>query len=127
MTEKNIIELIKQSSVDNRITCAGAFAISQKESVFPDLLGVAINEAGVKICECQIGLFGCGSGTKTVTPAERVSEKTEDMIFSCLDDGKLSCQDAWEIAAELKVRKIDVASACEKLKIKINRCQIGAF
>jgi hypothetical protein len=129
MTEKNIIEIIKHASENNRITCAGAFAISQKESVFPDILGIAIDEAGVKICECQMGLFGCSSGNKIVKPAETVSEELEDMIFSYLDleDGKLSCQAAWEIAAELKIRKIDVACACEKLEIKINRCQLGAF
>lgn len=127
MNNENITEILKQAAADNKITCAQAFAISQKQSVFPDLLGVAMNEAKIRICECQMGLFGCGSGNKAVKPAESVSAELEDLIFSYLADGRLECQAAWNIAAELKIRKIDVASACESMKIKINKCQLGAF
>ena len=127
MNQETIIDILKQAAADNKITCAGAFAISQKQSIFPDLLGVAMNESRIKICECQMGLFGCGSGNKTVKPAENVSEKLEDLIITHLEDGRLGCPAAWGIAADLKIRKIDVAAACEKLKIKINKCQLGAF
>lgn len=127
MSNDNITAFLKETAVDNKITCAQAFAISQKQCIFPDLLGVAMNEAKIKICECQMGLFGCGSGNKTVKAAETVSDEMEDLIFTYLEDEKLGCLDAWGIAAELKVKKIDVASACEKMKIKINKCQLGAF
>jgi len=127
LNQKSINDILKKAAVDNKITCAQAFAISQKQCIFPDLLGVAMNETKIKICECQMGLFGCGSGNKTVKPAESVSEKLEDLIFTYLVEGRLGCQAAWDIAAELKIRKIDVASACEKMKIKINNCQLGAF
>ena len=127
MKNETIIDILKQASADNKITCAQAFAISQKQCIFPDLLGVAMNEAGIKICKCQMGLFGCGSGNKTVKPAENISGELEDLIFTYITDARLGCQEAWDIASELKIRKIDVASACEKLKIKINKCQLGAF
>lgn len=127
MSENKIIDILKNAANDNKISCARLFAISQKECIFPDLLGLAMNEAKIKICECQMGLFGCESGNKTVKPAEHVPENIEDLIFSYLVDGKLECQAAWDIAQDLKIKKIDVASACEKLKIKINKCQLGAF
>lgn len=127
MDNKNISDVIKEAAVDNKITCAQAFAISHKHSIFPDLIGVAMNEANIKICECQMGLFGCSSGNKIVKPADDVSENLEELIFSHIENDKLGCQAAWSIAAELKIRKIDVASACEKLKIKIDKCQLGAF
>lgn len=127
MTDKNISDIIKEEAVDNKITCARAFAISQKHSIFPDLIGVAMNDAKIKICECQMGLFGCSSGNKIVKPADDVSGDLEELIFSHIENDKLGCQAAWSIASELKIRKMDVASACEKLKIKINKCQLGAF
>lgn len=127
MSNENITDILRQTAVDNKITCAQAFAISQKQCIFPDLLGVALDEAKIKICECQMGLFGCGSGNKSVKPAESISEELEDMILTYIVDERLECQAAWNIAAELKIRKIDVASACETMKIKINKCQLGAF
>lgn len=127
MKNDEIIDILKQSATENKITCAQVFAISQKQSIFPDLLGVALDKARIKICECQMGLFGCGSGNKTVKPAESISEELEDLIFTYIENEKLSCQAAWDIASKLKIRKIDVASACEALKIKINKCQLGAF
>ncbi len=124
---KSLQDKLKNIATDNRLSCGGAFALSKETGIFPDLLGIAMNDAGIKITECQMGLFGCGSGNKLIKPAESVSDELEELIFSFIEDGKLECRAAWQIASELKIRKIDVAAACEKLKIKINRCQLGAF
>ena len=123
----NVSDILKKAAVDNKITCAQFFSISQQYSIFPDIMGVEADKEGLKICECQMGLFGCVSGNKIIRPAESVSDRLEELIFSYMDDGKLECKAAWSIAAELKIKKIDVASACENLKIKINKCQLGAF
>lgn len=128
MDQKNISEILKENAVDNRISCAKAFLISKQTCIYPNLVGIAMDDLGIKICECQMGLFGCKSGNKEVKPAEAVSQELEDLIYTYLgDDGKLTCEGAWGIAAELKISKMNVASACEKLKIKISECQLGAF
>ena len=40
---------------------------------------------------------------------------------------RLSCLSAWEIAEETGSTRMAISSACEKLKIKIKPCQLGAF
>ena len=126
-TEKmDINDIVKYNAEDGTISCGVAFKIAREYSVFPDILGIAIDNNKIKIKECQLGLFGHG-GSKLVKAAEAVSEDLEDSIFEHLEDDRLACASAWNIAAELKINKLDVACACEKLKIKICRCQLGAF
>jgi hypothetical protein len=44
-----------------------------------------------------------------------------------MSDDRLPCAAAFQIAADFKLAKIRISSACEKLKIKISACQLGAF
>jgi hypothetical protein len=44
-----------------------------------------------------------------------------------LVDGRLPCAEAWRIADERNLKKMDVSSAVEALEIKIKPCQLGAF
>jgi hypothetical protein len=122
----DINEIIKSNAPDGSMSCASAFKLVNEYSVFPDILGMAIDNNKIKLKGCQLGLFGHGS-SKIVRPAETVSEELEDRIYGMLEDEKLPCAAAWAIASDLKVNKLDVACACEKLKIKIYRCQLGAF
>lgn len=122
----DINDIVKYNAGDGSISCGSAFKIVREYSIFPDILGIAIDNNKIKIKECQLGLFGHG-GSKLVKASENVSEDLEDSIFEHLEDDRLPCSAAWAIAAEMKISKLDVACACEKLKIKICRCQLGAF
>jgi hypothetical protein len=42
-------------------------------------------------------------------------------------DGRISCLECWTIAKKLKIKRLDMGSACEKKNIKIKPCQLGAF
>ncbi len=123
---KDIIEIVKAAAVDGTISCASAFKIVREHSFHPDLLGIAFDNNKIKLKECQLGLFGHGD-SKKVKPAENVSKELEEQIIMNLEDNKLACAAAWNIASEMKISKFDVACACEKLKIKIFQCQLGAF
>ena len=123
---KDINDILKETVSDGSITCPAAFKLVHTHSIFPDILGMAINNNKIKIKECQLGLFGHGT-SKIVRPAETVPEELEDQIYSMLEDEKLPCAAAWSIASVMKISKLDVACACEKLKIKIFKCQLGAF
>jgi PIN domain nuclease of toxin-antitoxin system len=81
----------------------------------------------VRITRCQLGLFGYAPEKRVVRPAESVSESIRSAVTAKLESGRLSCADAWEIAEKLHLRKMDVSSACEKLNVRISRCQLGAF
>ena len=64
---------------------------------------------------------------KIVEPAESVTEELENKIYSHVEEGIIPCAASWTIAGEMRMTKLEVAAACEKLKIKIKKCQLGAF
>jgi len=123
----DIVDILKENAADNKISCAKLFEIVNKYAFFPDIVGIAMNQQNIKITHCQLGLFGYPDGKKIIK-AESVSEALEDQIYFYLEENdKLPCIAAWDIAAELKISKSEVAGACEKLGIKIGHCQLGAF
>jgi len=121
-----IADVLKENAVDNKISCAKIFEIVYKYTFFPDIVGIAMNQEKIKITHCQLGLFGYPEG-KRITKAESVSEALEDKIYFYMEEDKLPCIAAWDIASELKISKSDVTAACEKMGIKIGFCQLGAF
>ncbi len=122
----DIIEILKAATTDNKIACAKVFEVIREHTIFPDIAGFTLNQNKIKLNVCQLGLFGYPEG-KNIPECENVSDELEDKIYSHLEDGKLPCAAAWNIASELNMKKPEVTAACEKLKIKINKCQLGAF
>ncbi len=122
----DIVEILKNESADDRISCARVFEVIKEYTFFPDIAGFALTQNKIKLTFCQLGLFGYPEG-KNIPVCESVSEELEDMIYSNIEDEKLPCAAAWNIAVELKIKKLEVTAACEKLGIKINKCQLGAF
>lgn len=55
------------------------------------------------------------------------SQKLDARIKESLVDGKLPCAVAFRIAGDLKVTPKQVGDACNRLRIKISRCQLGCF
>ena len=112
---------------DNNIACKAAEKIAQKTNVPLSEIGVGIDLLNFNIVQCQLGLFGFDSKQKRVPAAASVSPNLETAIREALVDNRLSCLAAWEIADRLKIKRLDVCAACEKLKIKVKPCQLGAF
>ena len=123
----NIQNLVKEKSSDGKISCSELFSLVNEYSIFPDLLGQCVTHEDIRITHCQLGLFGYENKKKIVKPAENVSEELENKIYSRLEDGVIHCAALWVTADELKITRLEAASACEKLKIKIKKCQLGAF
>ncbi len=123
----NMQQLVKERSKDGTISCTELFKIVKEYTIFPDILGQCVTLEKIKISHCQLGLFGYENKKKIVEPAATVSEELENKIYYLLEDGVLHCAASWVIADELKIPRIAVAAACEKMKIKIKKCQLGAF
>ena len=93
----------------------------------PAEIGQALDLLEIPISKCQLGLFGYSPVSRIIKPAESVAEDLEAAIRAAMSDDRLPCAAAFQIAAGFKLAKIRVSSACEKLKIKISACQLGAF
>ena len=124
---KEITEAVKKRSRQGALTCPLAFKIAGELAVPPGEVGKAMDLLEINIVKCQLGLFGYSPVRKIVPPAESVSEELEAAIRKAMIDGRLPCAAAFRIAADFKMAKIRVSSACEKLKIRISACQLGAF
>jgi len=126
-TDQRITKALTAAVSDKEIPCAVAFRVAADLNVSPEETGFTIDSLEITITKCQLGLFGYHPRKKIVTPVDSVSSTLEDAIRQGLINDRLSCAAAWEIAERLGLRKMQVASACETLGIKISPCQLGAF
>lgn len=56
-----------------------------------------------------------------------MEERLKKKILETQTDGKITCKEALEIAAEEKVSPLKVGEMLNELKIKIISCQLGCF
>ena len=57
MERDKIIEAIKQRTTDNYIPCAVCFQIAEEFGIPKRELGKLLDELGIKVIQCQLGLF----------------------------------------------------------------------
>ncbi len=125
--DERITKAVSQALSDGKVTCAACHKIATVLNVLPSEIGQAIDSMEIQFTKCQMGLFGYGPQRRIVKPVEVIMPALEDAIKISLVDNRLPCAVAWKIADKLGVKKMDVSSACEALKIKISNCQIGSF
>ena len=125
--DPRIISALKQRASADGVPCAVAFKIASDLNVIPSLVGKTVDLLELRLKKCQLGLFGYEPDKRIVKPAETVSAELEAAIQSELTAERLPCEKAWDIAKRLGITKMAVSSACEKVGIKINTCQLGAF
>ena len=122
-----IEQAIKQKISEGKITCAAAHKVACELGVSSAEVGIAIDLLELRIIKCQLGLFGYSPQKKIVKPSEDISPQLKEAIGAELVNNRLSCLSSWEIAKRFGIAKIDISAACEKLKVKIFSCQLGAF
>ena len=126
-TDPSVEKAVKELARDRVLSCAVAVGIAGDLNIAPAEVGFAMDRLEIRITKCQLGLFGNIPIGKIVKPAEEVDRKLKNAIESALVDNRLPCAAAWDIAKRLRIAKIKVSSACEALKVKISKCQLGAF
>jgi len=129
--DAGLADEIKKKAADGEIACAQAEKISAMSGLTMEDVGAAIDLLEIRLKGCQLGLFGYPKakfpGGRAVAPAKEVSPDLENDIRGRLAGGRLPCREAWAIASERGVTKMDVSAACETLKIRVKPCQLGAF
>lgn len=120
-------DAVAQKLAQGPIACKTAFAIAQRLSLAPMEVGKAIDIQQGRIHACQLGLFGYGAKDNRLQNSKPVCGEMETAIQKAIADGRLRCLDAWSIADSCQLKRIEVARACEAMKVKIRQCQLGAF
>jgi hypothetical protein len=57
MERDQVIEAIKKKVKEERIPCAVCFQIAEEYGIPKRELGELLNELGIKVIQCQLGLF----------------------------------------------------------------------
>ena len=122
-----VMETVASNMSHQQITCRTAHSIAADLSIAVSQVGIAIDLLEGRIIACQLGLFGYGEGNKLVDKPIQVDNALKSIIEASLNEGRLPCANAWKIADTEKIRRLDVARACECLGIRICQCQLGAF
>jgi hypothetical protein len=125
--DEQISTVLLAKAVNGEISCANAIEIARKLNKGIDVVGVNIDLAELHINKCQLGIFGYTPNKRILKAAAFVAPELEASIRKALVNGCLPCITAWDIADSRQIPRMDVASACEKLGVKIKPCQIGAF
>lgn len=125
--DASIAAALEQKADGGRVTCTAAEEIAGILRVALSEVGKTIDLLEYRITECQLGLFGYEPHGKVVEPAETVSDELRAELERFAGSGEISCASAWDIADRLGLQRMVVAAACELLRIKIRRCQLGAF
>ncbi len=119
--------IIRQKASDNEISCAEAHNVAAKLKIEPAEVGTTIDLLEVRIVKCQLGLFGYGREKHIPALPDKVDPGIEPAINASLVNGRLPCSAAWKIAERFEVAKAVIAAVCEKMKVKVAPCQLGAF
>ena len=125
--DKKISELIKQKSEETNLSCSAAHKLAKELNLPPLEIGIQADLMEFRIDKCQLGLFGYQPEKKIIDPSIDIPAELDKRIDDAEDDGSISCATCWKIATDLKIKKLDLGSACEKKGIRIKPCQLGAF
>jgi hypothetical protein len=119
-------DIVQNSTNQNKISCRSALQIADELGVDTKEVGNKIDSLEVKIFKCGLGLFGYDSDPLFKVKAE-FNDELEQVINSNITSGKLTCVNALKIAHELNIEKFQISAFCNFRKIKITKCQLGAF
>ncbi|MCP3944491.1 MAG: hypothetical protein GY710_23840 [Desulfobacteraceae bacterium] len=130
--DDTIADKINLLADNNHLTCAAAHKIAKDLDLLPSEVGVQIDLMEYKIDQCQLGLFGYSPQKKKLNPDIEISKDLIDALNKTKFNGtnthdQISCTQCWQIANILKIKRLDLGSACEKQGIRIKPCQLGAF
>ena len=116
---------------DGKLSCPHAFAVARELGLEPLAVGLAANEAGIRISRCQLGLFGYGPKAqgkhKIVHAMDEVPERLAARLRASADAEGIDCGAMWQAADELGFKRMEAASAVEAMGLKVSRCQLACF
>ena len=128
---EDISRKIKLYPQEGQLPCAVAHYIAAELNTDPQQVGETANDLGVRMTQCQLGLFGYAKkGTpayKILRPKEDVPEPLAQALGQSAADGRIACARLWEIAAQFDLSRHQVGSAANSLGLKVKPCQLGCF
>ena len=127
---EQIVKAIREKSAGGALACGTGEKISKELGVEISAVGITADLLEMKIKKCQMGLFGWGEKSnhgKDIQAADSVSAEMKSALEEVAENGEVICAVLWAIADRLGAKRKEVSAACDTLKLKIRKCQLGAF
>jgi hypothetical protein len=127
---EQIVKAIREKSPGGELACGMGERISKELKVDISEVGITADLLEMKIRKCQLGLFGWGkkpSHGKDIHAADSVSVELKSALEEVAENGGVTCAALWMIADQLGTERKVVSTACDTLRLKIRKCQLGAF
>lgn len=121
---------ITQNLMSGGLSCAAASRLAGKLGVTLAEVGKNVDLMEIPILECSYGLFGQigpHGKKKRIKSVTSVPDEMKQAILAKTTQNTLTCAGGWQIADEMGCPRDTISSYCEKLGIKITKCQLGAF
>ncbi len=115
--------------VEGRLPCALVFRAAETLEATAAEVAADANRTDVRICHCQLGLFGYeGFGTKGFPGTiESVPEAVADALRNAASGDEISCAAAWHVADRLGIPRPLAGACADRLNLRITHCQLGCF
>ncbi|MCX6099847.1 MAG: hypothetical protein NTV92_00150, partial [Candidatus Bipolaricaulota bacterium] len=112
-----------------RIPCACAHEMARACDVPTAAVGRAADSEGIRVTECQLGLFGYEAyGEKRwVQRLATIPRTLEEAIRASQAGERLPCAAAWRLADDRGLPRLLMGSVAETLNVRVSDCQLGCF
>lgn len=129
--ESDLLQAMKDRLEDGKLPCNQAFAVAKTLGCEPVEVGLAANEAGIRVSRCQLGLFGYGPKKlgkhKIVQAMDEVPEPLAARLREAAEEDHITCTAVWRVADSLGTKRMEASGAVEALGLKVSRCQLACF
>lgn len=117
---------------NDQLPCKEAHGIAEEFGVSPKSIGDLVTESGLKICRCQLGLFGYAEkknmpGFRKVHRMGSVPAEVEAEVRKAVQKNKIACVELWRIGTSMNVPRTEMGNTAETLSLKVSPCQLGCF
>jgi hypothetical protein len=119
---------VKSSLKDGYLPCPAAWKIAREADVPKIAVGEVADRLGIRVTDCQLGCFKVEK-----TPYDESNQKSSidaeiaARIETLGESNKLTCENVFTLAKEMKLPPMAIADAVNNLDLKIRQCQLGCF
>jgi len=128
--DEALAKAIRSHLQEGKLSCAAAFAIAKTAGVEPLVVGQTADALQIHLAHCQLGLFGYAAGKGWIgTPLSQATTPLgfKSALLAAAAGSTLSCAEAWKLAEEFNIPKMQVGYLAHQMDIHITPCQLGAF
>jgi hypothetical protein len=111
----------------SHLSCPVAWTIAKNAGVPRIAVGALTDKLGARVTDCQIGCFKVDKTLYDGPATEKLTDELLKKIDTLNSEGRLTCEQAFELAKEYGVKPMTLGNETIARGIKIRECQLGCF